>query len=465
MKNNIIKLTALLATLSITACGGSVSSISQSNSESSSIENPSVPVTSVKTGLLALNKTKSYTADVTYNGTKYFSIYVNEKYVGFDSATNDEVLDFFIKGEEGIFPLNKSNGKFLPGEYQAKNKEENYTDLFDNTTAKTVYGVASDYVTSVADDANDLVISNKTYKLALLDYVGIERSFYVDLNTVTASYKEAFSLKLEFGSNVYNLTFKDFGTAKDENVENFLAKGGTAYTPDENMKAMKRLLKSNNFVSAVYDFDSGTDGDYNGLSQVFNPHYFYTTAAALGDKNANKSGYISFNRSTPVTDESSPYYIPGFDTQPKGIYMFMADGMRHSIAPQVVYENPDMEYFMHYPSLLKLINKTQYFSEGIISEFSSKYTYKKDCYILKDISLIKDFATNFSLNNSYDFKTCIPYALGVEFSLNKEDKNTVIIFHYCFTYGAQKYDYLVPLYSFGQTNDSILDGFYDLYND
>ena len=100
MKNNIIKLTALLATLSITACGGSVSSISQSNSESSSIDNRSVPVTSVKTGLLALNNTKSYAADVTYNGTKYFSIYVNEKYVGFDSATNDEVLDFFIKGED-----------------------------------------------------------------------------------------------------------------------------------------------------------------------------------------------------------------------------------------------------------------------------------------------------------------------------------------------------------------------------
>ena len=470
MKNKLIKLTTLLAVMAITGCSSTPSSSNADTSSgeptSSSAEPVIVPVTNVKTGLNALNASKNYTADVSYNGTLYFSIYVKENYVGFDSETNQEALDFLVKNEEGIYPVNRANGNIISGEYKKKSEEENYLNLFDNTTAKTLFDVASDFVASVKEDENNVVISNKTYKLALLDYLGVDRSFYVDLETVTASYTDAFAIKMEFsGNNRYDLVFKDFGTTSNANVEKFLARGGTAYVPDECMSAMQRLVKSNNYVVAVYDFDAGVDGDFNGLSQVFNPHYFYNTGSALGDKNATKQGYISFHRTTPVTDTSSQYYIPGFPDTPCGIYAFIAQGVQHSFAPQVYYENPDMEYFMHYPSLLKLLDKTQYFTEGTVKEFESKYTYKKNAYVLKDLTLIKDFATNFNLNNSFDFKTCVPYALGVEFSLNKEDKNCVIIFHYCFTYGAQKYDYLVPLYSFGQTNDSILDGFYDLYND
>ena len=468
MKNKLLKLTVFSAVFVLAACNSNKSSdVINSEFNNSSSEQPVVvPVNNVKTGLTALHNSINYTADVSYNGKQYFSIYVKENYVGFDSDTNPDALDFFIKDNEGIFTLNRANGTVVSGEYKKKSEEENYSNLFDNTTAKTLYDVASDFVAGVAESDNDVVISNKTYKLGLLDYLGIDRAFYVDLDTVTASYKDAFSIKMDFANNnSYNLVFKNFGSTSNETVEKFLENGGTAYEPDACMAAMKRLVKSNNFVSAIYDFDSGVDGDYNGLSQVFNPHYFYTTGSALGDKNATKQGYISFKRTTPVTDTSSPYYIPGFPDTPYGIYSFMAQGMQHSFSPQAFYENPDMEYFMHYPSLLKILDKTQYFKEGTITEFEKNYTNKKNRYILKDINLIKDFATNFNLNNSYDFKTCIPYALGVEFSLNKEDKNCVIIFHYCFTYGAKKYDYLVPLYSFGQTNDDILDNFYTLYND
>ena len=471
--NNYIKISMILGALALSACTPNNSS-NQNNSviDTSSEAAPSVPeVVNLKTAFINLNKGKNYTANVKYNGTYYYSIFVNENFVGTD-GDEPEILNMYLADGVGIYSLNYNDGSMVSGEYQLNDEGENYTDLFDNNVAKTMYGVATDFVDEIKDDATTLDVDDKFYKLALLDYVGIDRAYYVDLDTVTAKYEDGLTIDLNFvRNNKYTLSFYDFGKTENNHVKTFFEQEGKAYTPDIYMSTMKRLLKGNNFVSNVYSFDAGEDGDLTSLNQVYNPHYFYSTSGALNDPKQNKSGYISFNRSTPVTNTSSPYYINGFDTQPCGIYMFAATGVQHSFAPQVAYENPDMEKFMHYPSLLKLLGKTQFFTKGVIQEFSRKYTNKKNCYILRDLTLVKDFATNFSLDQSYDFKSCIPYALGVEFTLGYNgtdeisDANTTIIFHYCFTYNHENYDYLVPLFSFGETNNTYLDGFYELYND
>ena len=133
MKNKLIKLTTLLAVMAITGCSSTPSSSNADTSSgeptSSSAEPVIVPVTNVKTGLNALNASKNYTADVSYNGTLYFSIYVKENYVGFDSETNQEALDFLVKNEEGIYPVNRANGNIISGEYKKKSEEENYLNL------------------------------------------------------------------------------------------------------------------------------------------------------------------------------------------------------------------------------------------------------------------------------------------------------------------------------------------------
>ena len=352
----------------------------------------------------------------------------------------------------------------VSGEYELDDNGENYKNLFDNTVAKTMFDVGTDFINEVADTASELDIDDKFYKLALLDYIGINRSFFVDLEDAKASFDttKGLTINLKFArNNNYSVNFYDFGETSNAHVKKFLTEEeGGVYTPDEYMSTMQRLLRTNNFVSNVYSFDIGEDGGLSSLNQVFNPRYFYSTSGALNDKYQNKSGYISFTRTTPVENTSSPYYIPGL-TQANGIYMFIAEGMKHSISPQVVYEDSSMEKFMHYPSLLKLLTKTQFFTRGVIEEFSKKYTNKSHCYILKDINLVKDFATNFSLDQSYEFKTCVPYALGVEVNPGNNDANTSIVFHYCFTYSGQKYDYLIPLFSFGETNNEYLDGFCD----
>ena len=472
MKNKFLKATFLLTSLALSACvkpgnSSATSLIDSSNSQTSQTSAYDAPVTNLKTALKHLNAGKNYTASVKLNGTYYYSIFVTPSYIGTDDDYHD-ALDFLIADGEGIYSLNKNKGYLVSGEYKVNGTGENYVDLFDNNTAKTLYGVSTSYVDSIGEQLDELTITDKNYKLALLDYIGIDRSSYIDLGSVTAKYNEELSITLQFDartSYTYVLTFSNFGATNNAVVEDFLAKGGTYFIPDFYITEFKRLVSANNYVRYIYDFDSGTDGDFNGLSEVFNPYYFYSTGGDYKDNTAAKSGYISFNKTEPVTDTSSPYYIPGFSSTPRGIYMFMLQNNRVSFSPQTAYEEPDMEYFMHYPSRLKLMQKTQYFYEGVLREHQAKYTKTDHCYILDDEALMKDFALNFSLDTAFPFDTCKPYALGVEFLLGKKDVSSMIVFHYCFTYNGTKKDYPIPLTAFGDTKNELLDNFYNFYND
>ena len=461
MKNKFIKSILMLGSLALTACGPSNSKTPEESKEP--VIESKEALSDLKAGLLKINNTKNYTASVSLNGTYSYSIFVTEKYVGIDRE-QDNGLDFHVKGEAGIYPINDDDGITLSGQYEKDANGNVYTELFDNSVAKTMYGVQTDYVQSLSNTETTITFTNKFYKLALLDFAGFERNSYVDLTSASATYTNLLKIELVFGRNTYTLSFSDFGTSKSSKVEAYLASGKSVYTPDKNLATMSRLIRSNNYMSLIYDFDSGTDGAYNGLMQVFNPHYFYTTADGISATSGTKQGYIELSRTTPVTNTSSPYYIEGLP-EAYGVYMFISQDNQYSLSNRTVYDTPDMEYFMHYPSLLKLLDKTQYFYPGIIREHAAKYEDEDNCYILYNQELIRDFAINFNFNNPWPFETCKPYALGLEITPSSRDASVRIVFHYCFTYNGTKKDYLVPFYSFGQTNNQILDGFYELYKD
>lgn len=467
MNKKLLKIGLVLGTLCLTACENNVSSIisqlSSDNPSSEEVSSSVVPieVNSLKTALLAINNTKNYTANVSYNGKYYYTIYVNENYVGTDSSDYDTMLDIYYNDGTGIYSINKSNGSFISSEYYLDSKGKNLTNLFDNSVVNTMYGIGTDYVSSIQDDVNDLVISNKVYKLALFDFIGLERSFYADLEEITVSYRNAIKFHFNFGEVSYDVSFSEFGETKSSAVELYLRNGGRVYKADENLKAMSNLVRSNNFVRNIYDINKEED---NGLYEVFNPNYFYTTGQPLGEKNATKAGYVSFRREKPIENTDSPYYIPDLPVA-YGIYYFSAQGSRYGFMPNICSDNPDMEKFMHYPSQLEIVNKTQYFDEGQIKGLESYYATNKACYVCNELSLVKDFATNMSLTGSYPFDTCKPVALGVEILLSNLAKNTAIIFHYAFRYEGVLLDYKITLTQFGETNDDILEGFVSFYQD
>ena len=470
MKNKFIKTAILLGSLAVTACGPSSNSQEANTSveTSSEISNSSEQIANTLKGALKkLNTTKNYTAKIYINNTWNYSVVVNENYVGMDYVRDTDKFQFFVSDNTGIFPLNVDQGFTLAGEYRKDASDNNYTDLFNNSITKTMFGIQTDYVNSISNEATSITITDKIYKLSLLDFLGMERATFVDLESVTAEYNEGLNISLDFGKTTYVVKFVNFGTSTNATVESFLAKGGTVYTPDRYLAGMKRLVASNNYLSLIYDFDLGEDGNYRPISQVYNPHYFYTTSDGITADSGAKQGYLELKRTSPLTEtqKSSPYYVNGLD-EAYGVYMFVSQDNMYSISNRTVYDIPDMEYIMHYPSLLKLLNNTQYFNEGILKEFENKYQPDAEhCYVLKNVDLIKDFAANFNLNDVWSFDTCRPYALGVEINLTGRDASSSIIFHYCFTYNGTKKDYLIPLYSFGQTNNEILDGFYNLYQD
>ena len=476
MKNKKL-LSLLMCFGSLCALAGCDENNNSQNNNSTDIINDnnkktdeSIKLKSIYQGLVALYQTKNYTLEVIHTyGTfreEIPDMIFTKDYIGFDGKAFEDFKVYYNDGE-GIYPVSFTND-FLSGEYVKDKKGTKYTNLWDNSFVKTMYGVCPEYVKSNEKiSETSLQITDKDYKLAFLRMIVGNTNNFADVDDLVAKYeneKVTFTLSLSGGTNVYKVTLKNIGTTKSDHLKMFVNNGGKPFVANHDLSEMRRLLNLDNYVQRIYMINEG-EGYWSGYS-FFTEHYFFNTS---GGSTSTGYAYMEFDyKDDPTIDNDFDLwgiYLVNVSINSNGQYVA-------NLANTMPYNSStvEIEECVRYPSIrLDLLNSLEYVKEGEVRDAdydlttgffpdgSSKY------YFIEE-NLVANFVNNFSLNTAFEgveFNT-----IAIEMSLKENDKDSVICYHAIGYYpgDGMTYDILIPLSGFGDANRPFLDNLYDTYN-
>lgn len=409
-----------------------------------------IKTASLKEGLQYLNTKKNYTFQCD-NGSYSTSVLFDENSIGYKFDGHDEMQVHYIQDKKGIYSLTYEN-KYLASEYLKDEENVNYTSIWDNSFCITLLGVETDYINSIDEALQEITITNKTYKMHFIQALGYSDTDYLNVEYLKCSYVEdslQFELKILKGNSlIYKL--KDLNVTYNEDVEKYIAEGGQVYTPNEDLSAMRTLLRSNNFSRDIYDINEKT---FNGI-EIFNPHYFYSEIYSYG----------SGSGAMPLVQKANSNH--NFDLY--GCYQFTTTGsIKRSITgisfyPNPSYEEPDVISMFHYPTFLSILDNLQYMQEGFVE--GAEYVPNGDTYVIENMTFIYDFIKNFSFDQVYNPTDFKPYRLAVDLEIYSKDKDSRVTFIYFFTYNNSLYEVIVPLYNFNNSNVEFFENVYAEYN-
>ena len=411
-----------------------------------------VEIKSLKHAMVVLNSTKNYTLETENSVSGKISYIYTENSIAVTMSKKPSGLQAYIKDQGGIYPLNYEGG-YKSGEYILDEGGQRITDLYGGAIVPTMYGVDTEYVNSVSESIATLELGSKSYKMGLLLTLGYSSSDYLDIDKITANYSKGSCYFVISTVSKKNYTYKltNVNGSRINEVETFLANGGKAKDLENSLSDVRRLIRGNNFTRDIYDFSSES---YTGI-EVFNPRYFYSR---LNSSNTG-TGAMAIN-SKPNEYHSQTLY---------GCYYFQLEGDPNDMEKSNIgfittpmYEKPNIVECYHYPTYLKILDNMQFIKEGAYS--STGYTYTGEAFYFDNQTYVYDFVSNFSIDQSFDTKTYVPEAIGIDVKIGATDKDTIINFVYYFTYGTT-YAMPIPIRDFGVSNYLVLETVADMYND
>ena len=486
MKNK--KLLSLLVCFgslcALTGCGEENNSSSSDQQQNNNNENSNnnnnqnnekkndgdIKLNNIYEGLVALYQTKNYTLEVIHTYGTYREeipdMIFTKDYIGFDGKAFEDFKVFYNDGE-GIYPVSFTND-YLSGEYVKDKKGDKYTNLWDNSFVKTMYGVCPEYVKSNENNKETSIdITDKDYKLAFLRMIVGNTNNFADVDKLTAKYeneKVSFTLSLNGGSNIYKVTLKNIGTTKSEHLKMFVNNGGKPFVANHDLSEMRRLLNKDNYVQRIYMINEG-EGYWSGYS-FFTEHYFFNTS---NTSTSTGYAYMEFNyKEDPAIDNDFDLwgiYLVNVSIDQNGQYVAtLASNMAYNSA------TVEIEECVRYPSIkLDLLNSLEYVKEGEIryadyEKTAGLFPEGSSKYYFIDEALVNNFVNNFGLTSAFEvveFNTIV-----IEMNLKEDDKDSVICYHAIGYYpgDGMTYDILIPLTGFGDANRAVLDKLYEDYN-
>lgn len=407
----------------------------------------------LKDGLEFIRKNKNFTLSYKSSTLGTVSYTFEEKAIGRNATLSSNALSAYIEDEFGVYHLGYDN-KYVAGEYLVDSNGERIKSVWDKNITPNLYGLGENLFKTLSENSENYSFKDKEYKMSFIKSVGLTEEDYVNVNYLTASFVDGrvvFILNIEGEATSRFYYLEKPGKTVNEDVKDFLASDLGAFSPDENLSELRRLMRTNNFIRQMYNITKGT---YDGM-ELFNEHYFYTEQYG---SNAG-SGCVSFHQ---AANEDHSVDL-------KGCYYFTTagsykDGLtKISLMSQPYNDNPDITKVYHYPTFLKVLDSLEYFKEGSAEETS--YTPKGECYHVTNNSLLVDFINNFSLNLAYDPAEFVPLNFEVDIRKGTSDSSTTITFVYNFLYGNTVYSDIMPFSSFGNAKISLLDNVYNTYND
>ena len=400
-----------------------------------------ITVNNLKSAVKYICKKKNYTLSYSGSGVSHNIIFTSNS-IGLVCDSYVEATDIHIQDKKGVYRLRYNNNSFIGGEILYKG-----VNLWSsNFYHAHMLGVSTGFLSDVDNKSTSLVVKDKKFMLSYAYTIGYNESTVANINSLTLTYNEkgskpslTFTLSVQGGNVIY--TAHDFGTSKNKIVDNYLSSGGTYLTPSESLNTIRDLVKGNNFIQSNYYFgETVEESGYIGNS-YFHPHYYARTFFS----STGYDGYIALN--------SQKYGL-------KGCYTYVVSSTEVVLYPTPLYSEPDIVTFMHYPSFLKLWDNYEYLTSWTNQDMLG-YEKKGDGYFTDNISILNDFADNFSITSNFQGQR--PLALAIDTYI--EDGERYLFFYYKFSYSGYYYVLPIPLFYFGKANIQTLDKIYKQYND
>jgi len=412
-------------------------------------------IKTVRNYLSFLNNSKNYTLELTSEDEPVYTLEFEENAIAYSIRGESLTSSYFsgyIKDNEGIYILNldydyyTSSSSFIGGEYLVDSNNEKYTNLYDDNVVITLLNKFT-FLDKIDEDATSYQIKDKTFLLSFITLVGYEAKDYSLLSNVICSFdsNNIFNIDFNVSSTKYNFKLTNIGNTNIKEVDEYLASNKGAYTPSTQLSDARVYLKANNYTRTIVDV---SDNSFLGY-ELFNEHYFYseTTSSGYG------SGWIGL--------ESKKYNL-------SGSYSFTLIGTLDKgftnigLVSTPVSTSSDIPKGYHYPSYLKILNNIEYFNKGFIE--IEGYTTIGETYYTTNSSYVYDFVSNFSIDQSFETDTYIPYGLAIDISINHKTSDKITFFYYLYYEGSlavMNFEFSM----FGTSFIDILDNVYEEYSD
>jgi len=404
---------------------------------------------SLSEGLNALLNASSYSLRVDKNG-EYLETHVyRDAYFGsYKEGSEKESLFAYLEDEGGIFTYESYLSSYVSSPYLEGEDGTVKKGLKDAYEGYYFTGKSYKSFASLDPSLESLTISEKAFRMDFLRAIGLKASDIVSISDVAASFSEG-SLVLEatLGEDAYKVVAGSFGSAFIGAVDDYLASGGTAYKPEGAVSSFVSLMKSDDYISDVYDMNEEGYVAY----EVYNPHYFLSQYLS----SAYGSGLLE------ITENAS---------MNKGSYLLVASGSLDagytgvSVTTTAPYSTEEVEVAYHYPSYLKVVSSPQYLIKEDNGLHMDGYTFQGDVYSFKEKSLLLDFASNFSLDQTWDVATYVPSKVYIDVKASLTTSESEVTFVYCFADSSASYVYPIHFRSFGASSIDLLDKAYQQYN-
>ena len=93
-----------------------------------------------------------------------------------------------------------------------------------------------------------------------------------------------------------------------------------------------------------------------------------------------------------------------------------------------------MMQFYRYPSAMLLWSNLQFLGEGLDENMALVVEGKGLTYHTDESTIVNDFVTNFSIDQSFPTDTYVPYSLSFDIQLDEEDRTSVVEIYYLYFY-------------------------------
>jgi hypothetical protein len=444
MKRNVILLISAGAML-FSCANPSRSDESSSSSESHADSSSGVDFSSIdnlRAAFQTLKGLRNYRMDVSFVGadSSYdFSRFCTEKYV-YDTLPSAEWG--YVLGEEGVYGISLYQNNLVSSELLTNSKGEKYQSVWDADLVKSFASLTDEF----SDGEKEHVFTLKSNKLFLLGMADLSATSFLNLKKVEAQIGnglETLSLKITMtNGSYYTFEFDDFSKCSNEFVDGFLAKGGKAFVPEENLEMVRKLFQTDNYNRDVLDLQTGAStGTEHFLPTYFCGEYSQTGSSGLMGINGKKMKVATADDSGHVSETEVTLY---------GSYYFTLSGNNVDVMVSQPYnaswDIPSKDVY-NYPSNMLLWSSLQYLEESIVGEQ----------YVTVSAKVIADFVANYQLTDI--LKNSKATATSLEVDIANLATNPLVTFVLSYSIGSASDTISFPMKDFGRANIDAIDTF------
>ena len=345
--------------------------------------------------------------------TTNFSNYFTPTYTWCDYEDAEE--GYAVK-DGSVFRLNLYNDQIVASDAYADDDGNKLTSIYDVVASPIP---AASFVESADANAQTINISNKNARLAFIDFIQFDETFFADVQSFTASIgtsedgEQALVLTMTgTDETVITSTFHSFGSTSVNEVAAYLnSEGSGAAVYDSTLvKAMNGFL-GDNFTKLTYESLNYVEDNPVIGEEIYHPDYWYGGYYPESGYSIYSLGYVSLPQKV-YTDPTT-----GQKANLDGAYLFHLNDTMSAVRtvalsyPAFTTNISDMAYIMDYPSNMVLWDHNLQFMEPYDDPSLS---VEGEAFITYDNYMMYDFFETAQILNSLQAATTVMSCLLID---------------------------------------------------